>query len=299
MRGGAPATAYVQLAASMTIVGLCVTLGKIAVEHMPIVALAGVRCAAAAIALWPLALRERPQATMARSDRTDLFWQAFFGVFAFTLLMLGGVRLTGAAEAGLIAATMPLAILVLALPLLGERLTGRAILAALTATLGIAVVTLAGGSGEGRLAGNVLVALAVIAEALYTLFAKRLSTRIAPATMAVRLNLVALALFAPFLVMQPWGALLRDVPEHIWVVGVIYGVGTSGVALVLWYRGTRAVQGGAAGLFTVFLPVGAILSAALLLGEPVGARHVVGGAIIAAALLVGLGPWRARLGIRR
>ena len=274
----------------MLIVGLCVTLGKMAVEHLTVVALAGVRCLAAALALWPFARAEGVPPPMERRDRLDLFWQAFFGVFAFTLLMLGGVQLTGAGEAGLIAATMPLAILLLALPMLGEGLSARAVVAAIVASGGIAVVTFAGGAGEGRMLGNLLVAAAVIAEALYTIFAKRLAGRIPPATMAMRLNLVALLVFAPLLPFQPWADLLARTPIHVWAIAVAYGVGTSGIALILWYRGTRRVEGGTAGLFTVFLPVGAIASAALILGEPIGGRHVVGGAVIGVALAIGLAP---------
>ena len=300
--------AYAALAASMLIVGLCVTLGKIAAAHMPIVALAGVRCASAALALLPLAWHEagggralgRAMVAIDRRDRIDLALQALFGVFAFTLLMLGGVRLTGATDAGLIAATMPLAILLLAWPMLGERPRGRAMIAAALGAAGIALVTFAGGAdgpaGAGdapaRWLGNALVIAAVVAEALYALLAKRLSTRVRPATMALLLNLVGLALFAPLLALQPWGALLAGVPAWAWLVGVLYGVLTSAVALVLWYRGTRDVPGGTAGLFTALLPVGAIASAAVLLGEIMTARHAAGGAVILMALALGL--WRGR-----
>ena len=287
----------------MLIVGLCVTLGKIAAAHMPLVALAGVRCTAAAIALLPLALRETGGAgglkgalgAVRGRDRADLALQSFFGVFAFTLLMLGGVRLTSATDAGLIAATMPLAILVLAWPMLGERPRGRAMLAAGLGTAGIALVTFAGSGGEAaaRLAGNALVVAAVGAEALYTIYAKRLSARVPPATMALALNLVGLALFAPLLVLQPWGALVAAVPPAIWATAALYGVLTSALALILWYRGTRDVSGGTAGLFTALLPVGAVASAWALLGEGVTMRHVIGGVVILGALALGLSRGRA------
>ena len=293
-----PILAFVQLALSMLIVGVSVTLGKMAVDYMPVIALAGVRCSAAALALWPLARLERAKGKPRlpnKRERLDLVAQAFFGVFAFTLLMLGGVERTSASEAGLIAATMPLAILVLALPLLGEGLSGRALLAATVATVGIALVTLTGNggtTGTNRMLGNALVVCAVVAEALYTLFAKRLADRIPPALMALRLNLIALAMFAPLLALQPWGVLIETVPLEAWGIGALYGVGTSAVALLLWYRGTRRVAGGVAGLFTVFLPVGAIGSAAWLLDEAIGTRHVLGGAVIVAALVIGLAPQR-------
>ena len=301
--------AYAMLAASMLIVGLCVTLGKMALAHLPVVALAGVRCLAASACLAPLALAEGRRSHsslrtvlegMDARERLDLVGQAFFGVFAFTLLMLGGVRLTGAGEAGLIAATMPLAILVLALPLLGERLRPRPLLAAGIASLGIAVITFAGNAGEGgalRWLGNLLVALAVVSEALYTLFAKRLAARLPPATMALLLNLLGLALFLPLLAFEPWAELVAGVPWQGWAIGVAYGVLTSGLALVLWYRGTRWVTGGVAGLFTVFLPVGAIVSGVLLLDETVEPHQAAGAAVIALALLIGLAPgrWWGRL----
>ena len=295
-----PLAAYLSLAASMLIAGLCVTIGKAALAYLPVVALAGPRCLAAITFLLPFAWAERRRgptigailAGMGVRERFDLVAQAFFGIFAFTLLMLGGVRLTGAGEAGLIAATMPLAILVLALPLLGEPLRARSVGAAAIASIGIAVITFSGGVGEGgaRWLGNGLVALAVVAEALYTIFAKRLATRLPPATMAVMLNVVGLALFAPLLAFQPWGKLLASVPAWGWLLGATYGALTSGLALVLWYRGARRVPGATAGLFTVFLPVGALVSGVAFLGETIDGRQIAGGAVIAVALAVGL--WR-------
>ena len=303
MTARAPFTAYAMLASAMFIAGLCVTLGKIALEHLPVVALAGPRCVAAMAFLAPFALAEARQgpsvratlAGMSGREWVDLVAQALFGIVLFTLLMLGGVSLTGAGEAGLIAATMPLAILVLALPLLGERLRTRPLIAAIIASLGIAVITFAGGEGQGgdlRWLGNLLVALAVVAEALYTLFAKRLAARLPPVTMALLLNAIGLVLFMPLLAFQPWGTLVATVPWQAWAIGALYGVLTSGLGLVLWYRGTRHVAGGTAGLFTVFLPFGAIASGMALLGESLDTRHALGGAVILVALMVGLTPGR-------
>ena len=295
---GPPYGAYASLTASMLIAGLCVTIGKAALAYLPVVALAGPRCVAAIVFLLPFAWAEWRGAPAVRAAmRTldarawrDLAVQAFFGIFAFTLLMLGGVRLTGAGEAGLIAATMPLVIMVLALPLLGERLRARSLAAAGIASLGIAVITFTGAAGEGsaRWVGNALVALAVVAEALYAIFAKRLAGRLPPATMSILLNVAGLVFFAPLLAFQPWGALIAEVPARGWALGVAYGALTSGLALVLWYRGMRRVPGGTAGLFTVFLPVGAVLSGMAFLGETIDARQAAGGMVILAALAIGL-----------
>ena len=299
---GAPLAAYAALAGSMLTVGLCVTLGKMAVLHMPLIALAGVRCAAAILALLPLAWREAGGGAALLAtlrgvrgrDRLDLVGQSLFGVVLFTLLMLGGVRLTGATDAGLIAATMPLAILVLAWPLLGERPRRRTLLAGMLGTAGIALLTLAAGDGVGaggtvaRGLGNLLVVGAVGAEALYAILAKRLADRVPPAAMALAMNAIGLALLAPLLPFQPWGALIATVPPGIWAVAALYGVLTSALALILWYRGSRRVPGATAGLFTALLPVGAVVSATLLLGEAPTARHAAGGAIILIALAVGL-----------
>ena len=282
----------------MLIVGLCVTLGKLATLHMPVVALAGVRCLAAMVALLPLALREEGGAAGLRRtlgavrgrNRLDLVGQSLFGVVLFTFLMLGGVRLTGATDAGLIAATMPLAILLVAWPLLGERPRGRAALAGLLGTGGVALLTLAGdGAATARWLGNLLVVGAVLSEALYAVLAKRLADRVPPAAMALAMNAIGLALFAPLLLLQPWTTLFATVPPWAWAVGALYGVLTSALALILWYRGSRAVPGATAGLFTALLPVGAVLSAAVLLNETLSTRHAAGGAIILGALLLGLG----------
>lgn len=94
------------LIASMLLVGSNVGIGKSIVAFVPVVILATLRFVIANAVLWPLFSPVKMRAVK-RGEWLNLFLQAFFGTFMFTLLMLNGVQRTSAVAAGVITSTIP------------------------------------------------------------------------------------------------------------------------------------------------------------------------------------------------
>jgi len=106
----------------MAIVGSSIVVGKVAVARLPVFLLSGLRFAVASAILVTLVLLvERPLPRPTRRDVAVLALQAFAGIFAFNVLLLYGLRLTSAAEGGIVTSTTPAVAAALAVLTLGER----------------------------------------------------------------------------------------------------------------------------------------------------------------------------------
>src|SRR5579875_3847323 len=108
----------------MALVGSNVGFGKSIVAVMPVMLFALMRFLIAIVCMAPWYKPSRMQ-RVTRGEWTNLFLQAFFGTFGFTLLMLNGVKLTSALAAGIITSTIPATVALLSWLVLREKPSGR------------------------------------------------------------------------------------------------------------------------------------------------------------------------------
>lgn len=283
--------AYLLLTASMALVGSYVALSKPLLAAFPLLILALLRFAIAAVAMLPWTLRARDEPPLSRSEHLQLFLMSFFGNFLFSLAMLNGIARTTATAAGVILATLPAVVALLSWLLLRERLSRRALAAIALAVGGIALLQLARSPDEssaGTLLGNALMLGAVACEALYVIFARRLSQQRTPLRVSALINLWGLVLIAPWAVWQWWTLRpdLAAVGPGAWVLLVFYSLAASLVAVWLWMSGMKRVAANEAGVFTVALPITATAVGVLLLGETFTALHLLALLLAAAGVVL-------------
>lgn len=203
--------------------------------------------------------------------------------------MLYGVIYTTATSAGIITSALPSLIALLAWLWLRERLSRRAIVAVVFAAVGIAVLNLqdAGISGKSNVLGNLLVLGAVLAEALFAVFSRRLSLTVHPWSMAFGVNIVGFLLFAPLAVVQAMNFAWAGPGWELWGWVVFYSLTASVLSFLLWYRGVSQVPANIAGLFTGLMPLSAALVGFLVLGELLSFGHLAGMGMVIMAILLG------------
>ncbi|QRG65075.1 DMT family transporter [Brevibacillus choshinensis] len=283
--------AYIQLALSMALVGINISIGKEIVSHIPVFLFSELRFVIAMMILLPLlSMRGEWKSSWSREEGTVLFWQSFFGVFLFSICMLYGVKWTTATSAGIITSTVPACIALLSFWILKEKLQQNSMWAILLSVSGIGLITFTGESQETSaigVLGNLLVFLAVISEALFTIFAKRLSGRITPFQMTTAINGISFVLFLPLAIMEglrfDWGS----VPASVWLLVVYYAVTASVLSFFLWYKGVAKVEASKAGLFTGMMPISAALIAVLLLDEAFTWFHALGMLFVLVSIYIG------------
>lgn len=257
-------------------------VGRLILPVVPAGALVTFRILGAATALLTFnAVRGGPWL----SDRRVLGRIALAGLLGVTAnqsLFLFGLRQTTAVNATILVTTVPV-FTVLGSLLAGlERpsplkLTGI-VLAAAGALVLVDPARLTLGRGEAL--GNLLILLGMICYAAYFLVSKPIVTRHDPVTVSAYVMLFAAIGVLPIGVPALWRAPLREVPATTWwlVIYVVVFPTIFTYFLNLW--ALRRVSSGTVATFIYLQPLFAALTSPWVLGEAVGARTILAGAII-------------------
>ncbi len=291
--------AYFCLSGAMVLVGSAVVVGKFITHAFPLFLASTLRFALAAGVLTPYVLIWGGGfKRVSRSDWLLLVCMALCGQVVFTLFLLWGLRMTSALDAGLITSTTPAAMAIMALLILGERLRAKGALGVALAVSALAVVNLMGGvdasagGGQGgqRWLGNLLVAGAVLGEAVFLLVRKRLSPGIPNLTVAAALCILGLAMSLPLGLLEAQDFDFASVSPGGWASIVYFGLLFTVLAYFLWFRGVSQVSGSTAGVFTAVMPVSALGLSHIFLGESLTWLYLAAGLMVVVAIvLISLG----------
>lgn len=289
--------ALLALATGMGIVGTSMTANKFIVGHIPIMLASAIRFAIASAVLLVLVrlIEDRLPRIPARLHGV-LIAQAFFGVLAFNVLVLIGVDMTTATLSGIITAVTPAMIAIISFTL-GDRLDRMAWIGVVLTIGGVVLVNLLVSPPEEAaprpLLGAILIFLAVIGEALYTILGRQVATIITPLSTATYICLYGLAMFLPFALWDLRGIEMASVPASTWIAIAYLAVVVTVFAFVIWFVGLRTIPASTAGAFTGMIPITAVLSAWLILNERVGWAHFAGiGLVLVGILMVATGRGR-------
>jgi drug/metabolite transporter (DMT)-like permease len=289
--------AYVCLSGAMVLVGSAVVVGKVITQAFPLFLASTLRFALAAGVLTPYVLLWGGGfGKLTRRDWWLLACMAFCGQVVFTLFLLWGLRLTSALDAGIITSTTPAAMAIMALLILGERLRMGSALGVALAVAAMVVVNLmtqaqgaAAAEGGQRWLGNLLVAGAVVGEAVFLLVRKRLSSGIPNLTVAAALCILGLAMSLPVGLWEARDFAFSAVSLGGWLSIIYFGLLFTVLAYFLWFRGVSKVSGGTAGVFTAVMPMSALGLSHVFLGESLTWPHLAaGGMVVAAIVLISL-----------
>ena len=280
--------ALAALAAAMVLVGSSVAVGRMLVATLPIHFASMIRFALATAVLAPVIVRREGKLPRLRPRTLAILAiQALCGSFLFTVCLLSGLKLTGAAEAGVVAATTPAAVALLGRICFRERLSARAVTGLLATVAGIAVLQAGSeiSSGPSPLWGNALVLGAVGFEAVFLLLRRAITEPLSPLAAAFWVSALGFALFLVPGLCQI--ALLRadDFTPAAMTALAYYGLGVTAAAYMLWFYGVVLVDAATAGVMTGIMPLAALLGAVLVCGETVGLRELAGCAGVVAGIL--------------
>ncbi|OIB57028.1 DMT family transporter [Natrialba sp. SSL1] len=257
-------------------------------DAVPPLTLAFLRVAVGAIALLTVVNYVYPRR---RFSRRDLLSFAVLGavVAASLATQFVGTALTTASQGSLITVLTPIFTILLGVSLLGEDLSPRLVAGITIATAGTVIVL----SGQYHLAelagvattGILMLLLASATWALYTVLGKPLIERYSALETATYSCVAAVPMLAVLVPVElaRTDASLSSIPvTPELVVAVLYlGLLGTAAAWYLWYKGLEYVDASVISAFFFVQPVvGAIFGAAVL-GESLGSRFVLGGAVMA------------------
>ncbi|EJZ19591.1 DMT family transporter [Rhizobium sp. Pop5] len=274
---------HLYLALAMLTVGSTVIASKLIASGLPPFTATALRFALAfPVFLVLMRVTGTRLPKFSRHDRFILVVQAGAGSVGYTTLLITGLGLTSAADAGVIIGTLPVVSAAISILLLRERPQRSLLLAIAFATAGVLSIAFTPDAAGGSLFGNALIVLAVVCEGLFILLNKRLKAEIAPlcqSTLMTGIGLVVSAIPAVF--EAPFA---HDVSASAVAAVVYYALVPTVGGFLLWYAGAERVSGTEASLFTALAPVCAVMLAFVILGEPVGLNQVAGIACVLAAV---------------
>jgi drug/metabolite transporter (DMT)-like permease len=272
--------AFGSLALAMGIVGTSVTANKFIVGHAPIFLAMAMRFILAAVILIVIVrLVEDGLPKLPVRLHVLLAVQSLAGVVMFNILLLIGLDMTTATVSGIITAATP-AVIALMSVAIGDRLSRTGWIGVSLAIAGVVAVNLlitpAEDEASRPILGGAVVFLAVVGEALYTILGKYAAGKVTPLATSALVTIYGAVMFVPLAI---WD--LRDfdagsVPMSTWIAILYLAIVVTVMAFVLWFRGLATIPASTAGAFTGMIPVTAVMSAGLVLGETVGLLHIAG-----------------------
>jgi drug/metabolite transporter (DMT)-like permease len=286
--------AYLVLFAVNVVYATSYAATRLTLADVPPATLALARLVVGALILLPIVRREAAGPPATRRDRWTIAGMGVLGFGAAFGLANWGIGASTATNAALLIVVEPVALMLLGPLWLGERLARREAAGAALAVVGAAVVVVNGLPGlTARLVphwrGDLLLVLSGLAYASYSLLGRRVLDRHAAGRITAASVLWGAAALVP-LAAGEWLAGRRPVWTGAAIAGTLYlALVVTALGYLVWNWALRRVEAARAAIFLNVQPVAGALLGVLLLGEPLTAFTLGGGALIVAGLLVAFG----------
>lgn len=233
--------------------------------------------------VWIVVLAMTGGWRIARSDWPRLLVVSLVGLFGYAAASMYGFAHVPAGIGGLVYATQPLFIALLAVAMLGERLTLSIVFGLILAILGTVLLLwndLANiDLDQSYLMGVLLILLACFAWAFYSIPGKAIFLRYGPVPITAMSTIIAtlpmLALASPHTIDTLHAMTLRQWLEVLYLASC-----STFLAMLTWTYASAKLPATTTGAFLYLIPVIAVLAGVLVLGETVTWLTALGGLFI-------------------
>jgi len=274
--------------------GTSYVVARVTLESIPPAMLAFTRLAlgAAALALFS---RRQPAAPLSNADRRAIAWMGIVGFAGAYICSNWGLAHSTATNGALLITVEPIAMILLSPWYLGERLSRQGAVGAALTIAGTAVLVVNGIPGVTEKlvphwAGDLMLVVAGVAYASYSLLGRRVLERHAPLGVTIRSLVWGAAALLPIAALE-WAAGARPILSATAVSGTLYlAVVITALGYVVWNWALARVPAPRAAIFLNVQPIVGALLGAVVLGEPVTVFTAAGGILVVTGLLVAFGP---------
>jgi len=224
-------------------------------------------------------------APFTKRDWWTLAWLGLVGHFLYQVLFIGGLSRTSVANSSLIIAASPAIIAIGSALVRHERIGPLHWAGAALSMAGIYVVVGRGAAlGTSGLAGDVMMSVAVLCWAAYTIGAEPLMQRHSPVGVTgwslVFGTLLYVPATLPRIMAVNWSRVSAASIGALFYAAVL----AMGVAYTIWYSAVREIGSARTSVYSNLIPIVAMFTAALFLGEPLTVRQMGGAALVLAGV---------------
>jgi drug/metabolite transporter (DMT)-like permease len=277
---------------AMSLAGSSIAVTRSLTGTMPVFLANELILAIAWVALLPFGmghlhrlLRNRGWKTMWKVLRWPIL-QALFGMALFRVLTFFGLRHVSAIDGGLLTATTPAVMAVMAYVFLGEIPHSRRWMGIGLAVSGVAALNWQSGAASGAMTGIVLMLLATACESLLTIFRRMEKAPIPAAVNAFYIVTFSMLFLAPAAVVENEWSMMTRLNSGQWYGCIYLGLPATAVAYLCWGYAAPRMDANMTGIVTAMMPLSATVISIVWLKEALVLRHGVGGALILASILL-------------
>lgn len=284
------------------LVGVNVVVCKFLIKCIPIFVILEMRFILGALNLFLYILFFKKNfslyTTEKKFDTSDWFYyilMALSGGFLFNVIFIYGMEYTSATAVGVISSSVPALVAIFSFFILGSAIKRIHFITLFLVILGVVCIKTPY-EGQLRLSdtsidfnfylGSFIIFLAMIPEALFTVFAKIIKTPVCPIVSGMVINIVNALVCTPFLLFN-WKS-FSDVPNIFWTVGFLHGIVSGALFFVFYNKGIVKISAPTAGLLTGVIPLSSAVLAIVFLSEPLGMNTVVGMFLVLTAIFLGV-----------
>jgi len=274
--------------------GTSYVVARTTLESVPPAMLAFSRLALGAGAL-ALFSRGQPAPSLSGADRRAIAWMGILGFAGAYACSNWGIAHSTATNAALLITVEPISMILLSPWYLGERLSRREAIGATLTIVGAVVLVVNGIPGVTEKlvphwAGDLVLVVAGVAYASYSLLGRRVLERHAPLPVTIRSLVWGAAALLPIAAFE-WVSGARPAWTGTAVWGTLYlALVITALGYVVWNWALARVPAPRAAIFLNVQPIVGALLGAVVLGEPITVFTLAGGVLVIAGLVVAFGP---------
>jgi drug/metabolite transporter (DMT)-like permease len=260
---------------------------KFALRDTSVNVMLAIRMSIASLILLPLLLAGRKELHLTRRDIPQLVMLMLTGFVINKLLEYVGLALTTASDVALLITSESIFTAALSWLLLRERfkkLTGLALCLGLVGVYLIVerslIPNIPTGGGIWRIVGDLLVVLALLVEAFYTVRGKALLVKHPPLLITSASIVGSLVFWLPVAGWEIFTTGWHPIGPVAWISICWMALMSTVLAYLAWFQGLAKVNGSAAASTLFIQPLLGTLLAIVLLGEQLTLTTVIGGVLI-------------------
>jgi drug/metabolite transporter (DMT)-like permease len=274
----------------MTVLFWAVNLSaiKIALRELTPHAFNAIRLTIASLVYLGLLAFGRGRTALARGDGWKAVGLGVLGITAYQLFFIQAISLTSASTASVIMATSPIFIALLSTALGQERIHWAGWVGILISFAGFFLVVASGNGGSvfngNGTRGAILIILANICWAGYTVFSKPVLERSSPVGLAAVGTAAGTFLYLPFTVKEVAAIEWHKISWAGWGAILYSGLVAIVFCFIIWYISLREVGSSKTGIYSNLTPIFAVAFAGFFLGERFSTSEAIGSAVVLAGV---------------
>ncbi len=264
---------------------------KFALRDTSLNIMLALRMGIAALILLPLLIARRRDLRLIRQSLPQLLILALVGFVINKLLEYGGLALTTASDVALLIASESIFTAILSWVLLRERFKPLAGFALLLGFIGVYLIVersfspnIPSGGGIWRIIGDLLVILALLIEAFYTVRGKVLLIKYPPLLITAASIVISTLFWMPVAAWEILSVGWHPLGLMAWLSIGWMALMSTAIAYLAWFQGLAKVDGSAAASTLFIQPLLGTILAIMLLHDQLTPMTIIGGILIIASV---------------